>query len=338
MLKPICICTANAALEISITEYKAARSRCPTYSAPTLFQGGRCFKELANDMLKMTKQHIDSNFESRLILYVTTQLAYPRQAAEDMVKRLKSSQAPRTEIDSQWLAWLEFSPTPANIAGHRTMFLSKLYDMLGALEPMVEQEEEVPKGCRLFTLVPQATSCIPSFYRVTTEVLYDVTKAIIATKGIDVFGLCKSVDASGRKVYATTAEFQTVRHRMWTSVFDIGGCVTHTVDARIGVPRRNFEFMISTNGYTAAVLTSIPTPVDRPSSTASKSDTLIGIDPGLRCMFTAYSRSLANDWCNAPDAPCHMPGWCSVCPGHIGGRRHGKKRPRRNRRRRHRRK
>jgi len=73
----------------------------------------------------------------------------------------------------------------------------------------------------------------------TTAIRYAVVKAIIAKKAIDVFGLCGRVTVTGRKVYAPSAELQTVRHRMWTSAFDIGACVTHAVDVRNDVPRRN---------------------------------------------------------------------------------------------------
>jgi hypothetical protein len=39
-----------------------------------------------------------------------------------------------------------------------------LYDILAFVEPMHE-EDDIPEGCALFTLLPQPTSCIPSFFR-----------------------------------------------------------------------------------------------------------------------------------------------------------------------------
>jgi hypothetical protein len=67
---------------------------------------------------------------------------------------------------------------------------------------------------------------------VTTEIRFDVAKLIIVTKDIDVIELCKRVTATGRKVYASSAKFQAVRHCMRTSPFDIVGYVTQTVDNR----------------------------------------------------------------------------------------------------------
>jgi hypothetical protein len=118
-------------------------------------------------------------------------------------------------------------------------------------------------------------------------------------------------------------------------VFDVGRATSEIeIDPRLGRGRRAFEFVIKTNGYAAHVQTSIPAPLQRDHHPPLKNmHTLIGIDPGLSCLYTAYSRSLPHVWYNPSEASCPKPGWCCTCPGHHGGgRRHGKKRPRNRRR------
>jgi len=178
-----------------------------------------------------------------------------------MVTRIKTPRIQHTALDLEWLAWLEMPPTARNVKTHPVLFLGKLYDMLSILEPKLE-ETPVPKGCTIFTLLSQATSCVSSYYTVNTTILYNIAKRIIARHGEDIFGLCKSDDGLGRCIYATKAEFQSVRERMWKSEFDLVECESSdespVVDPRIGRGRRKFEYQIKTNDYAACLLTSIP--------------------------------------------------------------------------------
>jgi hypothetical protein len=57
----------------------------------------------------------------------------------------------------------------------------------------------VPKGCTVFMLLPQSTSCVPSYYAINTTILYNIAKRIIARHGEGIFGLCKSDDGLGRR-------------------------------------------------------------------------------------------------------------------------------------------
>jgi hypothetical protein len=48
-------------------------------------------------------------------------------------------------------------------------------------------------------LLPQSTSCVPSYYAINTTILYNIAKRIIARHGEGIFGLCKSDDGLGRR-------------------------------------------------------------------------------------------------------------------------------------------
>jgi hypothetical protein len=81
----------------------------------------------------------------------------------------------------------------------------------------MHEEEEIPEGCAHFTLMPQTTSCIPSFFPITTGILYSISRRIFDTTGgsVDVFSICKMDNGQGRRTYATTGEFQQAADRMW---------------------------------------------------------------------------------------------------------------------------
>ncbi|EGZ23991.1 hypothetical protein PHYSODRAFT_325150 [Phytophthora sojae] len=163
-------------------------------------------------------------------------------------------------------------PTAANIKNHLVLFLGKLYDIL-----------EFP------------TTCISAYYSVETSHLYQIAKNIISSHDEDIFNLCTALDGQGRKRYATSAEFHTVRELMWKTVFDLSRCVSSDgnpdTDPRIGRGRRKFEYMIRTNGYAVCILTSIPRELQRTVQPGLyKPHTLIGVGPGERMPLTCYSR------------------------------------------------
>ncbi|RLN95491.1 hypothetical protein BBJ28_00027135, partial [Nothophytophthora sp. Chile5] len=106
------------------------------------------------------------------------------------------------------------NPTETNIKKYPVHFLWKMYDMLILLEETVASNDRTPRGCKLFSILPVTTSFVPSYITINTTVLYDMGKRIMKQKGIDVFNLFKRTDTKGAKVYATTSEFQAMRHRI----------------------------------------------------------------------------------------------------------------------------
>ncbi|RLN97260.1 hypothetical protein BBJ28_00027136, partial [Nothophytophthora sp. Chile5] len=145
-----------------------------------------------------------------------------------------------------------------------------MYDMLMLLEETVASTDRTPRGCKLFSILPVTTSFVPSYITINTTVLYDMGKRIMKQKGIDVFNLFKRTDTKGAKVYATTGEFQAMRHRIWPEFLRVDRHTSKKKDPELGILRRNFEYQVQTNGYGAAVLTSIPAKVSRNPSVEYK--------------------------------------------------------------------
>ncbi|RLN95398.1 hypothetical protein BBJ28_00012195, partial [Nothophytophthora sp. Chile5] len=173
-------------------------------------------------------------------------------------------------------------PTEANIKKYPVHFLGKMYDMLMLLEETVASTDRTPRGCKLFSILPVTTSFVPSYITINTTVLYEMGKRILKQKGVDVFNLFKRTDTKGAKVYATTGEFQAMRHRIWSEFLRVDRHTSKKKDPDLGILRRKFEYQVQTNGYGAAVPTSIPAKVSRNPSVEYKPHTVIGVDPGKR--------------------------------------------------------
>ncbi|RLN91147.1 hypothetical protein BBJ28_00020990 [Nothophytophthora sp. Chile5] len=219
-----------------------------------------------------------------------------------MLARLQREECEFTVAENEVLDWLEElpnedntkgipgHPTEANIKKYPVHFLGKMYDMLMLLEETVASTDRTPRGCKLFSILPVTTSFVPSYITINTTLLYDMAKRILKQKGADVFNLSKRTDTKGTKVYATTGEFQAMRHRIWPEFFRVDRHTSKKKDPELGILRRKFEYQVQTNGYGAVVLTSIPDKVSRNPSVEYKPRTVVEIDPGMRSLYTAFCK------------------------------------------------
>ncbi|RLN80004.1 hypothetical protein BBJ28_00024045, partial [Nothophytophthora sp. Chile5] len=286
-------CT-DGLLEETLAEYRAEREKVSGYKPPRLSYASASLVELANAMVVNAANHITIHFNRRLSRCLELSFQLGRREMRVMLARLQREDCEFTVAENEVLDWLQElpnenntkgipgHPTEANIKKYPVHFLGKMYDMLMLLEETVASTDRTPRGCKLFSILPVTTSFVPSYITINTTVLYDMGKRIMKQKSVDVFNLFKRTDTKGVKVYATTGEFQAMRHRIWPEFLRVDRHTSKKKDPELGILRRKFEYQVQTNGYGAAVLTSIPAKVSRNPSVEYKPHTVIGIDPGKR--------------------------------------------------------
>ncbi|KAG3124071.1 hypothetical protein C6341_g26306, partial [Phytophthora cactorum] len=236
-------------------------------------------------------------------------------------------------VELELRGWLKIVPWQSQIRANSAHFVRKLYDMLVWIEKYVAEHPNT-KGARLYTLPPVSMSFQAAAYiKLNGSTLHGLFARIIHITEVEDF-LKNELDIVPTKKKTLGAQrpftkptFQKNRTEILRKVFDVEQFETRN---------RKFADEVKINGYGASILlihlvTTTPvTVVEKKKATRDKKskvktpeeiaeadsfakdlfklgaeyspDVLIGIDPGMRSLVTAYTRNVlrcTNSSCKA---------------------------------------
>jgi hypothetical protein len=218
---------------------------------------GNLINNLNKQQLTVTKNHLKLSFYKRFSKYLELRTGETQKSViYSWCKDIYSDEYNgRNPFIQHMRNWLKYTPTESNIIKHSSHFISIYHNIQREFEKYPNK-----KGIRSFSLLPNKNSFTMDSIQICTSCLEDIISYLTNKPNIK--------------------DFAEKRREYWLELFNIEQYETST---------KTFHYTIFTDGK-AGVIT-----MDKPKAkevkpidiTEKQYDSYVGIDPGVRALYTA---------------------------------------------------